>query len=93
MRLIDADALGLEPLTPDVDVSVLFREGFNCAAKQIIEAPTVDPVRHGQWILEIVGKYKDIRLYSCSECGFSLPLNPNKIPRFCEDCGAQCGLS
>ena len=86
MRLIDADALGLEPLTPDVDVSVLFREGFNCAAKQIIEAPTVDPVRHGQWNEDEDGDGRH-----CSECGhdYCYILGDPEIFEFCPFCGAR----
>lgn len=64
------------------------------AAVQLVStAPTIDAalVVHGRWILNMVGIYKDIREYSCSKCSYSLPLNPQKIPRYCEDCGAQMG--
>ena len=49
MRLIDADAIMMEPLDKDFGVSVEFRSGFYLAASRIFNAPTVDPVRHGGW--------------------------------------------
>lgn len=52
-----------------------------------IEAAEVAEVRHEAWKLEMVGAYHDLKLYSCPQCGFSLPLNPTKIPLYCEDCG------
>ena len=85
MRLIDADALGLEPLTPDIDVSVLFREGFNCAAKQIIEAPTIDPIIHARWIED--GEYQ-----VCSNCGEEHHWQEYRAS-YCEDCGAKMDAS
>lgn len=52
----------------------------------------VAPVRHGTWKLKMVGAFGDLKQYSCSECGFSLLLNPTKIPPYCEDCGAKMSL-
>lgn len=43
----------------------------------------------GEWKLEMTGAFQDIRSYSCSNCGFRLPLNPTKIPLYCEDCGSR----
>jgi DNA-directed RNA polymerase subunit RPC12/RpoP len=57
-----------------------------------IPAADVAPVRHGTWKLKMVGAFDDLKQYSCSECGFSLPLNPAKIPPYCEDCGAKMSL-
>ena len=54
-------------------------------------APTreqVEKVWRGEWILELVGEYKHLKEYHCSECGYQLPLNPTKIPIFCENCGS-----
>lgn len=45
--------------------------------------------RHGTWKLKMVGAFGDLKQYSCSECGFSLLLNPTKIPPYCEDCGTK----
>ena len=53
---------------------------------------SVVEVRHGRWKLKMVGAFGDLKQYSCSECGFSLPLNPTKIPPYCEDCGAKMSL-
>jgi predicted Zn-ribbon and HTH transcriptional regulator len=57
--------------------------------KEIAEFPAAEvaEVRHEAWKLEMVGAYHDLKLYSCPQCGFSLPLNPTKIPLYCEDCG------
>lgn len=52
-----------------------------------LPAAEVAEVRHEAWKLEMVGAYHDFKLYSCPQCGFSLPLNPTKIPLYCEDCG------
>lgn len=54
-----------------------------------IPAADVAPVRHGVWKLKMVGPYRDLKQYSCTECGFALPLNPSKLPKYCEDCGAK----
>lgn len=56
-----------------------------------LRAPTreqVGKVWKGEWILELVGEYKHLKEYHCSECGYQLPLNPTKIPIFCENCGS-----
>ena len=56
-----------------------------------LRAPTreqVGKVWRGEWILELVGEYKHLKEYHCSECGYQLPLNPTKIPIFCENCGS-----
>lgn len=54
-----------------------------------LPAADVAPVRHGTWKLKMVGAFGDLKQYSCSECGFSLLLNPTKIPPYCEDCGTK----
>ena len=61
------------------------------SAWDIAHEPAADvaPVRHGTWKLKMVGAFGDLKQYSCSECGFSLLLNPTKIPPYCEDCGAK----
>lgn len=40
----------------------------NEGCRVIIEAPTVDPVKHAQWIDIYGGKYANPR-YACSSCG------------------------
>lgn len=61
--------------------------GIRKDAEQIANGVTAQ--KHGQWELRMGGIHKDLRVYSCSNCGFELPYNPTKIPRFCEECGAQ----
>lgn len=53
-----------------------------------ISREQVEKVWRGEWILELVGEYKHLKEYHCSECGYQLPLNPTKIPIFCENCGS-----
>ena len=75
--------------------NLLDRYGAADDALALIDTiPTADvaPVRHGTWKLKMVGAFDDSKQYSCSECGFSLPLNPAKIPPYCEDCGAKMSL-
>lgn len=62
-------------------------DAMHCINK--LPAADVAPVRHGTWKLKMVGAFGDLKQYSCSECGFSLLLNPTKIPPYCEDCGTK----
>lgn len=58
------------------------------SALRPITREQVEKVWRGEWILELVGEYKHLKEYHCSECGYQLPLNPTKIPIFCENCGS-----
>ena len=94
MRPIDADALVTRLLSLSYIGDGEYFTGRENEREAIIdiindEMPTVDPVKHGRWVLEMVGAYNDLRRYTCPFCGFSLPLNPTKIPKHCEDCGAR----
>jgi len=87
MRLIDADALSrqtmLEPLGngqyEEVEI-VYFRD--------IENAPTIDPIKHGRWKHEHLvstggGTYEVVR---CSLCGWQYPTFETN---FCPHCGAR----
>ena len=60
---------------------------IDCDVHQMPVYNIPDVAKHGVWKLKFVGPYHDLKLYSCSQCGFSLPTNPTKIPLYCEDCG------
>ena len=62
--------------------------GLYITALRPISREQVEKVWRGEWILELVGEYKHLKEYHCSECGYQLPLNPTKIPIFCENCGS-----
>ena len=67
-----------------------YRDALGVAlfALRPISREQVEKVWKGEWILELVGEYKHLKEYHCSECGYQLPLNPTKIPIFCENCGS-----
>ena len=79
MRLIDADALKLE-------FNVAFDDSAYhayIAGEVINAAPTIDPVRHGKWILK---KHSSGARYKCcSECGRRAGAVNDK---YCARCGA-----
>lgn len=71
MRLIDADAL----LKDIAD----YPYGYRGMIKDTIaKQPTVDPVKHGHWIVDEDGNIK------CSECG-----HRSVGDNYCENCGAK----
>ena len=82
MRLIDADALR----------EYLLANFSYCAGieKALANAPTIDPVKHGRWIM------KEDKYYwwcECSECG-SQPMknrfnNLQERSNYCPNCGAR----
>lgn len=108
MRLIDADAL-METLgitdTDRVKCAWYSRALRGCqkggcfedACCAIEDAPTVDPVKHGHWIIQDnpgTGWYR----VTCSECGEDItsvaPVigffpNAKVIWNFCPECGAD----
>lgn len=78
MRLIDADALKTEFSTHGILRAL--------PEKLIVEAPTIDPVKHGRW----VEKYID--QWYCSECG--RPINVDEYDDrndhlYCRYCGTK----
>jgi hypothetical protein len=89
MRLIDADAIPY--CNYDSDNYHYFRAVEDTV---IDEMPTIDPVKHGKWVLGYVepGYFTPggNRPWICSECGeiksFRLD-KPND--RYCSDCGAR----
>lgn len=75
MRLIDADEL-LETLREN---NAPYRADINRA---IIYAPTIDPVRHGEW-----KETDDPMFRACSVCGY---LEYECVENnYCPECGAK----
>lgn len=83
MRLIDADAL-IENESWDADTRVGYVQVVDVGS--ILEAPTIDPVKHGHWISKNDGPYGRWRLY-CSVCGKHSGLVKEKP--YCPNCGAK----
>lgn len=82
MRLIDADAL------PTLATELRLNNGktkhfVGVEFDDIRNAPTIDPVRHGRWV--VAGKIT--RYYVCSVCG-----KPGDgFDNYCRSCGAKNG--
>lgn len=84
MRLIDADSLLRE-----------FRNPYLCNVTQkhislIANAPTIDPVRHGRWVLatDACGR-RAVAIYRCSECKYAVKYTAFVRQRYCPNCGAR----
>ena len=87
MRLIDADEIKADYIVSSTTSNA--RCYLYASLEQIQNAPTIDPVRHGHWIEQIVQRSEDEPSFSlcvCSNCGLSLL---NKMTRYCPTCGAQ----
>ena len=79
MRLIDA--YELTKMLYVEGVNVLDFASIEYCEKLIINAPTIDPVKHGRWNVQL-----DARRYcECSECGF----RPEYKYNFCPNCGSR----
>ena len=89
MRLIDADALYME-LSQEAAHRISQSDGSRfdtgrtngiiCARDSIKSAPTIDPVKHGEW--EHLTMLADAR---CSVCG-NMQFDDTK---YCPSCGAR----
>lgn len=84
MRLIDADAL------PTLATELRLKNGktkhfVGAELDDIRNAPTIDPVRHGRWIVDGGSLYIE-----CSECGQRYFYNEKQgFANFCNTCGAK----
>ena len=67
MRLIDADEL----------MAVVWGQ----IAEVVMDVPTIDPVRHGRWEVQLDAR----RFCKCSICGF----RPEYKYNYCPNCGAM----
>ena len=60
-------------------------EGLKHIKKALKEMPTIDPVKHGRWIV-----VKDMVSHiQCSECGDDICWVNTKRPKYCPSCGAK----
>lgn len=82
MRLIDADAL--PRLMQIFEANGKRREQEVVLSKIIDNAPTIDTVRHGRWILTetALNEYAN-----CSECGAQVM--SDEAWHYCPHCGAR----
>lgn len=97
-RLIDADAL-MDALGIAVECKDCSRNGtFGCkedsafvyACEAITDAPTIDPVKRGKWIIhpEVKNIYGGTYI-ECSECGEKYVVQYIEDEKFCRNCGAK----
>lgn len=93
-RLIDADALvenikseidDDKEIYPDDKTSIMFRAGMKTVIRIVKNQDTVDPVKHGHWIIcpEFDHKLK------CSQCGCHTVWMDDVVPNYCPYCGAR----
>lgn len=80
MRLIDVDELINE--LRKLKEHPLDLACWNCACRAVVDAPTIDPVRHGKWLANPVEFY----LY-CSECNSRQ--ESGLLTMYCPNCGAK----
>lgn len=80
MRLINYDAL-LEA----INKNPASNPNFRCAQllEAILNAPTLDPVVHAQWVLD--ASFFNAHVYHCSMCN----RKQMQTSKFCPECGAQ----
>lgn len=84
MRLIDADALKKAVITNVhcIDMAGMERDADIVFASEIDNAPTVDPVKRGQWTKLYVGQ-------RCSICRGMANMHPLRKYRYCPWCGSR----
>lgn len=88
MRLIDADELK-KPVGSYNPVKYTWEYGYVISVEDIDHAPTVEPVKHGQWIK--IGEIdKDgNQYYQCSKCGKGERHVPIIEVKYCWNCGTK----
>ena len=88
-RLIDATRIEQYILN-----NCSYNEEINAIYAEIINAPTVDPIRHGRWLKIESGDWANATEYRCSECGkYRLAVNPVDYNwNYCPDCGARMDM-
>lgn len=90
MRLIDADAL-IEEIGNEIDEAKKAPLCDYCAGMKTVigivkKQDTVDPVKHGHWILDENEKIPRYQIKTCSLCGCRV--NGTQF-NFCPHCGAR----
>lgn len=92
MRLIDADKIRVELWMAGVNEEVDGERGVWVRYKKIEQifdnAPTVDPIRHGEWIGTELDGYFVSRVLKCSVCG-CLVEDDEPTWNYCPNCGAK----
>ena len=93
MRLIDADAVKdiinhIQWDKYEGKPRIVFWADLH---EQIDILPTIDPVKHGRWLIEpYVGKHATLKILRCSECDNPMTeLLDGKNYNYCPNCGAR----
>ena len=86
MRLIDADALMENAQVYEIEcgneIGDDVREIKAVLASRIENAPIIDPVKHGKWLINSDGYYP-----YCSEC--KAEPKSRELTNYCPNCGAK----
>ena len=88
MRLIDADQFKAKLLS-FMDSKAPTPSDTDCVLDGVInlleEQPTIDPVKHGHWIV-----YPTlVSFLRCSQCHNGVGWHNDKKPNYCPNCGAR----
>lgn len=89
MRLIDADAL------PTLATELRLNNGktkhfVGVEFDDIRNAPTIDPVRHGRWVLDTEHREEIyVPPVTCSACWQTGVLEYGTLTPYCPNCGAK----
>ena len=92
MRLIDADKLKAKAITLK-PYEYRQRTMMVVETHDIDHTPTVDPVKHGQWIARTIvinnGTKSKTKIYTQCKCSVCGALFGGKSDNFCYHCGAK----
>ena len=94
MRLIDVDELINE--LRKLKEHPLDLACWNCACRAVVDAPTIDPVRHGKWIKTQNPRWPAHEHDKCSICGWWNTKNAQVYEdrkghslNYCPNCGTK----
>ena len=103
MRIIDADQavaeawrlfnmfnLAMANAETNREINHIFkRQELFKAVRAVVETcPTIDPVKHGHWV---INRKSELLSYKCSECGYNVNFfwNDCGSSNYCPNCGAK----
>ena len=87
-RLIDADVLKKELIKALREPLMDIDEAIDVVVTTIDDAPTVDPVKHGHWVIPNKEK-TDRPLPECSCCGWYVDKGGVLDFSYCPNCGCK----
>ena len=86
-RLLELYNLAMAGAETNREINHVFKrqELFKAVRAVVKTCPTIDPVKHGRWIV-----VKDMVSHiQCSECGDDICWVNTKRPKYCPSCGAK----